>query len=142
MNRSEAIDKAKKLKALADRGIDGEQKNAKTKLNKIIQDHKLSDTDIDIETETHEVTTGWHIQTEKRKFLDNEIVLVYGGNKMIVEKAYVTLKGWRYIVRFINKNGTMNKRTGAWGLYAKDIQKLNQRMLLAVTPFEEKTNGA
>lgn len=54
---------------------------------------------------------------------------MYGREKMIVEKAYVTLIGWRYVLRFINKNGTMNKRTSAWGLYAKDIQKLNEKLL-------------
>lgn len=139
MNKNKAIDKAKKLKALADRGIGGEKLNAKAQLDKLMKEHNLSDTDVDTETETYEVTAGWHIQTEKRKFADNEMVLVHGRERMIVEKAYVTLKGWRYVARFINKDGTMNKRTCAWGTLRKKHSKIKSKIIIYMNESDIKT---
>lgn len=126
MNRSKAIDKAIKLKALAERGVGGEAVNAKAQLERMMRDYNLTATDIDDETETHDAGVFGYVKTDKRKFDDGEVVLVHQRVKMIVCEAYPTLKGWRYVLRFINKNGTPNKRQSAWGLNAKDIQKMNE----------------
>jgi len=125
MNRNKAIDKAIKLKALADRGIDGEKVNAKSQLERVMREHKLTETDIDTETEIHEVVDGWNVRTDKKKFDVNEIVLVHQRINMVVVETYISLSGWRYVLRFIKKDGTPDKRQSACNLTAKDIQKFN-----------------
>lgn len=57
MSRERAIKLAKKLKALADRGIDGEKNNARERLNSLLKEHGLEEYQIADGLRTFERTT-------------------------------------------------------------------------------------
>lgn len=53
MNRNKIIELAKKIKALAEKGKDGERNAAKEKLDRICEKYNISDEEISISEETH-----------------------------------------------------------------------------------------
>lgn len=52
MTREEILDKAKKIKALAEQGVSGEQANARKMLDNIMKKYSISDEDLDDDKET------------------------------------------------------------------------------------------
>lgn len=66
MNRKEELlEKIKKIKALADRGVGGEKMNAQATLERLMQEHGITEADLELE----KVETEWftyHDELERR----------------------------------------------------------------------------
>ncbi len=137
MKRHEAIVKAKKLKALADRGVGGERVNAKAQLDKIIRKYSLTEFDVIETLETHYAGHGMYIHVEPRKCNVGDIVLAgYTQDKMIVVDVVLCMGGWKYTVRYLKKDGKVDKRQSARCYFSKDIIRCQQKMLPPHTHYQ------
>lgn len=91
-NESKALDLARKLKALAERGIGGEKINAQKQLEKILKKHNLSMSTLEEET----LVSGYFKITPTLKSLFGQIVasVILGGTSVY---GSTRRKGYVYI---------------------------------------------
>lgn len=76
---SKLITLAKKLKALADRGVDGEKDNAVSKLQKLMQKHGFTEDDINDE-EKKTWCSYWYTSTFEKRLLHQIHISVIGSD--------------------------------------------------------------
>lgn len=77
-NKAELL---KKIKALADRGVDGERESAQTLLARLMEQYGISETDL--EEERRETAWFRYSQETERRLLNQIIYMVTGSNGKI-----------------------------------------------------------
>lgn len=137
MSNHRVIELAKKIKALADRGIDGEKRNAAELLNDFLEKHGLTLDDIESETR---VDTFINCQKKQRKIMAQIFWRVLGYDAKIYNSAG---KRYGYVIECTpaEKIEIAAMFRHYWAAYERELESFQRAFIMTNNLYAQDADG-